>query len=515
MLGAAMIMTLLDPVPPMSSNCGQANERRIGRLLPSILRAVLLSMQLGAMCRAQTPSPASPGLPLTNGMAVTLRATRDLAAIQLSWTPLHDDVAYTVEFRDSWSEQNVWAPALASVWPLDAVTWRDPVPALGATRFYRISPSPASAVRGRLLAATSLGVLSPAQIQAIYAQIGVPIPAEGGVQLYKLTYETVNPFGVRTIATGLLVYPQGSNHALPLVSYQHGTLVSRTEVPSAFQGLERVIGIAFGSSGYVAVLPDYLGLGDSPGLHPFIHAKTEATAGVDMLRAARVFCASNSVTLNGQLFLIGYSQGGHATMALHRELETFHTNEFTITASAPMAGPYDVSGVMTRYFLSGSAMPNPYYFLFLVAAYQSIYHIATSFSDVLASPYDRTLPPLLDGQHDGAELNLAMGTSIPTQVFRPEFLEALRNDPNHPMRLALQENDLYDWTPRAPMRLYHCDGDQDVLFANSLVAYNSFVQHGATQVQLIDPYPTATHGDCAPIALLAAKFLWFDTLVQK
>lgn len=444
-----------------------------------------------------------------------VRATLDSAGIQLTWPSLTNNAAYTVESLATWSGQSAWSPAPASVWPVASLTWHDPLLPLGEARFYRVTSSPVLAVRGRLLSTTALGPLTPAQIQAIYSQNGVPIPAEGGVQLFKLTYETINPFNVRTVASGLMVVPENTGRPLPLVSYQHGTLVARSEVPSAMQGLERVIGIAFGSSGYVAVLPDYLGLGDSPGLHPFIHAKSEATAAVDLLRAARVFCASNSVSLNGQLFLIGYSQGGHATMALHRELETFHTNEFTVTASAPMAGPYDVSGVMTRYFLSGNPMPNPYYFVYLLAAYQSIYHFAAALSELFASPYDQTLPPLLDGQHDGADLNRAIGTSVPLQVFRPEFLNAFRNDPNHPLRLALKDNDLYDWTPRAPMRLYHCDGDQDVLFVNSLVAYDSFVERGATQIQLIDPYPTATHGDCAPIALLGAKFLWFDTLVAK
>src|ERR1051326_8920384 len=106
---------------------------------------------------------------------------------------------------------------------------------------------------------------------------------------------------------------------------------------------ELVVGLAFATSGYAVAMPDYLGLGDSPGLHPYHHARSEATASVDMLRAARAFCAANGFQLNGRLFLAGYSQGGHATMALLRELETWHMNEFTVTACAPMAGAYDRS----------------------------------------------------------------------------------------------------------------------------------------------------------------------------
>jgi hypothetical protein len=59
--------------------------------------------------------------------------------------------------------------------------------------------------------------------------------------------------------------------------------------------------------------------------------------------------------------------------------------------------------------------------------------------------------------------------------------------------------------------MYHCAADADVIMANSQVAYTNFQSRGATQVQLIDPQPTADHGDCAIPSLLAAK-TWFDSL---
>jgi hypothetical protein len=229
-----------------------------------------------------------------------------------------------------------------------------------------------------------------------------------------------------------------------------------------------------------------------------------------MLRAAKVFCAANGFTLTNQLFLCGYSQGGHATMALLRELETFHTNELSVTACAPMAGAYDLSGVTTSNFLSGAASPNPYYFLYLLAAYQSVYHLAGSLSDLLAAPYNSTLPPLLDGTHTGGQINAALPPD-PVNILKPEYLAAFRSNPRHPLRLALAENDLYRWRPRAPLRLYHCAADQDVIIANSEVALASFQTLGATQVQLIDPNPSANHGGCSEPSLMLAK-QWFDSL---
>jgi pimeloyl-ACP methyl ester carboxylesterase len=298
---------------------------------------------------------------------------------------------------------------------------------------------------------------------------------------------------------------------LPLVSYQHGTITLTNDAPSSMDLLGEVsVGIAFATSGYAAVVPDYLGLGDSPGLHPYHHARSEATACVDMLRAAKSFCASNAFTLTNKLFLCGYSQGGHATMALLRELEEYHSDEFTVTACAPMAGAYDLSGVTASNFLSGVPAPNPYYFLYLLAAFQSVYHLAPSLADLLASPYDTNLPALLAHNPTGEELNAALPND-PVKILKPEYLAEFLNKPRHALRLALRENDLYRWRPRAPVRLYHCAGDQDVIIANSQAALASFRALGATQVELIDPVPTADHGGCSEPSLLLAKE-WFDSL---
>jgi hypothetical protein len=295
------------------------------------------------------------------------------------------------------------------------------------------------------------------------------------------------------------------------VSYQHGTITRTNEAPSTLTlASELVIGIALATSGYAAALPDYLGLGDSSGLHPYHHARSEATACVDMLRCVSSVCSTNGFPLTNKLFLCGYSQGGHATMALHRELEAFHTNEFTITASAPMAGAYDLAGVTADDFLSGRPMPNPYYFAYFLAAYQSVYGFAESFADLLASPYHSTLPPLLNGNSSASEINAAM-PSDPVLILKAEHLIAFRSNPRHPLRLALQDNTVHQWQPQAPMRLYHCRGDADVIFGNSQAALDSFHEMGATHVQLVDPLPSADHGDCVIPGLLAVK-MWFDSL---
>jgi hypothetical protein len=467
------------------------------RALPIVLLAGLLGAGLWSQPCAQGPVAVQ----VTNLPGAGPR-------LFLSWAGSGPGSAYTVQSRDTLSG-GLWVSVRGEQpWPISAEHWSDLRPADEPARFYRVV-TVSAAERGKLVASVLTSYLTTGLLAPLLAGQGIPVVPQYDVSVYKLVYETVDPLGGRTQASGALIVPQVTGQALPLVSYQHGTLTRKSDAPSATLFGETLIGVVLATSGYVAALPDYLGLGDSPGLHPYHHASSEATASVDMLRAARAFCASNNIALNGQLFLCGYSQGGHVTMALHRELEAYHTNQFIITASAPMAGAYDLSGVTTDDVLGGRPQPNPYYFAYLLAAYQDVYRLAPGLADLLAPPYDSTLPPLLDGQHSGGQINAAMPADV-RQVLKPEVLAAFQTNPSHPLRIALRDNDLYRWTPRAPVRLYHCSGDQDVIFANAQVAWESFRSRGA-QAQLVNPVPGGDHADCALPSLLEAK-AWFDSL---
>ena len=86
-------------------------------------------------------------------------------------------------------------------------------------------------------------------------------------------------------------------------------------------------------------------MGDNPGIHPYVHWESEATASIDLIRASREFLMDSlEIWDNNQLFLTGYSQGGHSTMAIHKYIKVNNLqSEFNVVASAPMSGPYALS----------------------------------------------------------------------------------------------------------------------------------------------------------------------------
>jgi len=424
------------------------------------------------------------------------------SGVEIGWTGSSPELRHTLESRPA-LDGAPWEPVPGTAWPVAVASFLDARPDAGS-RFYRVVAEPGPVERGRLLQWTRTATLTRAEIQFLFDLGGFPVTAVGDVHVYRVLYETVDAQRLRTRASGAVAVPVNRAGPLPLISYQHGTVLLREDVPSR-ANLEALIGVAFATDGYAAVLPDYVGLGDSPGVHPYHHAESAASAVLDLVRAARALALAEGIVLGPELFLAGYSQGGHATLAALREIEAHHAAEFPVTACAAGGGAYDLSGVMRLDFLSGRPRPNPFNLVYLLTGLRDVY----GYPDYLASPYNSLLPPLLDGTHEPSEVNAVMPGS-PVEVLRPEAREALASDPDHPFRAALRRNDLLDWAPRAPLRLYHCAGDRDVPAATATAARDAFATRGVA-VPVLDPAPAEGHVGCAVPTLLAIK-AWFDTL---
>ena len=139
-------------------------------------------------------------------------------------------------------------------------------------------------------------------------------------------------------------------------------------------------------------------------------------------------------------------------MATHRKIQQDLSNEFTVTASCPMSGPYDLSGVMVDVMLSDSNYAVPGYLPYLVFSWNQRYQFYTNPGDYLTAPYDTLLPPLFNGQHSIGYIN-NFTPSVPKLIFKQDVIDTFANNPNHPFRLALADNDVYNWKPTAPVHI--------------------------------------------------------------
>lgn len=333
--------------------------------------------------------------------------------------------------------------------------------------------------------------------------------AENEVDLYHIIYNTVDPSGAPTIASGALAVPVLTNcDSFPLVNYNHGTVLGKEEVPSRMAG-EEFVGLASASQAAIATMPDYLGLGDSPGLHPYQHAESQATATLDMIRASRSFVTDSlNMNFNGQVFLTGYSQGGHAAMATHKYIEENGlTGEFNVVASAPASGAYDMSETTADFIFSG-AYSNPGYIVYLIEAYQTVYgNLYATRAHYYKSPYDTVIVPYLSGDSSMSQLNAVLPAHIDSLLQDSVLNNYIADSVNftHPLRKALKANDVYDWTPQAEILMNYCEADEQVPYQNSLKAETVMKANGATGVSAVSRGAFFDHGQCVLPSLTAIQ----------
>ncbi|MDF1868415.1 MAG: hypothetical protein P1U70_26565, partial [Saprospiraceae bacterium] len=84
-----------------------------------------------------------------------------------------------------------------------------------------------------LINSTYLQSLSKTQI---LSQFGTNPFVINGVDMYRIHYITPDVLGVPDTASGLLIIPDDLAVIYPLLSYSHGTVASKNDVPSKLQG---------------------------------------------------------------------------------------------------------------------------------------------------------------------------------------------------------------------------------------------------------------------------------------
>ncbi len=318
------------------------------------------------------------------------------------------------------------------------------------------------------------------------------------VRVWKITYRTPALDGSPSVASAAFVEPV--NHCTtPLMCSIHGTVFLKSDVPSNWEesgtgGSRDAYG--YGSLGIACVLPDLLGLGESPGLHPYLHAASEATACMDAVRAAREFREQRGDTLGSQLFLLGKSAGAHACLATAQAMQTDHPEEFQVTAAVGIDGPYAVFPVIRDEMIADQPAQGAANLVYILMAYNEAYPtLFNGYPDFLVPPYDVVVPPLYDGYHSKEEIEPLLPDTF-SLLIPPALEQSTASDPSSPLNLRFKENTVFNWAPHFPMRLYYCTSDQFVLPENTQLAVNAFHAQGATDVEAIIPAGNVDHGDC-------------------
>ncbi|MEU7215073.1 alpha/beta fold hydrolase [Nocardia iowensis] len=207
--------------------------------------------------------------------------------------------------------------------------------------------------------------VAPAQAAAPGSVISVAVQADGwhgtsGGSVVE--YWMRGSDGTPRQASGALFVPQGTPPATgwPVIAYDHGTsgLGAGCGGQSDPEGhpyqqirtkesqlIQRLVG-----QGFAVVAPDYLGLGRfDTGPHPYLEIATEATATIDLLRAAR----ATHPELSRTWAVLGVSQGGQAALGTGH-LQATYAPELDFRGTIAIDPESDVEKVLP---LAGPNLP--------------------------------------------------------------------------------------------------------------------------------------------------------------
>ncbi|RLA58659.1 MAG: hypothetical protein DRQ78_11650 [Epsilonproteobacteria bacterium] len=337
-----------------------------------------------------------------------------------------------------------------------------------------------------------------------------------GYKAYKVPYTTTDEEGNAVSVSGLMVIPTGlpdvvyDTLGLSLVSDSHGTIFADREAPSVIASTDNLPDgsalIISSLGGFVTLQADYIGFGDSKEhYHPFILKKSLANATVDFIKAAQVFASNNSINLNGQLFLTGYSEGGYAALATLKKIEIEGDTGLTVTLAAPMAGPYAVEALALS-VLSAETLSVPSFMANVGYAYGLAHN--EDIESIVNAPYASELETLFNGDFNRTQIDpeLTHVTTGDNGLFVQEFVTSVFADTNYWFRKAARDNDVHTWAPQTTVRLVHCQGDEVIPFDIALLAEGTMNVYGAADVEII-PVEAALglpvlvgHADCGSLA---------------
>ncbi len=255
-------------------------------------------------------------------------------------------------------------------------------------------------VGGRLTKITPVGSLSATQVnyQSRYIYYdGALQPARFGVRQFNITYTSVDARNGRQISvTGRLYLPQNASKR-PLIAFGPGT----TGVgPQCAPTLERLSHKNWGSydsvltfyagQGYAVAMTDYASRTGAGVISPYFVGESEGRVMLDLVRAAQKFRFEpefRGPAVGKEIFLSGYSQGGHAALWAEK-LQPKYAPEIK-TAGILLFAP--ATDMLKTFYDSAAGATTNWLPPYLFAAYEDYYGVSTPARAIFTPKYSPTV----------------------------------------------------------------------------------------------------------------------------
>lgn len=334
--------------------------------------------------------------------------------------------------------------------------------------------------------------------------------AKNAVKLYRVTYSSVVPErgNLPIVATGLVAVPDIAGTSFPMVSYQHGTVYEKTQVPSfPNQSPETQLMLAqFAGQGYIVIGADYFGMGSSKEPEGYMVKASHQQASYDMLLASRAVLADLKLS-SSKLFVSGWSQGGFVAMAFLEKLESVGEK---VDAAATASAPVDVS-VALNGFLSFPRKIDADWVnsLFILSSFsfENYYGVPGLARSLIADAYyDVARKAYLREPFNVGDVPTDLHKLIKPEYFNAQFFAASAYG-----KLVAQAT-AYRWIIKSPVRNYYGEADEAITVGLGRLAmtYQRAIGNGNPQVEAVSTGQTSHRGTYA--TAVPQWKAWFDGL---
>lgn len=240
---------------------------------------------------------------------------------------------------------------------------------------------------GQLVEVVYLERWDPGEVQrraaVAFGAYGPPL-VENAVDLWRLRFVTTDLDGAPAVVTAQAFTPVAPPRGdAPLLVYGAGTTglapacaPSREHERPAPLGYYRELLAPYAGRGLAVVLPDYLGFDDPQRPQAYFVAEAEAHVLLDAARAAQALYATGAPAggLRDDVFVAGYSQGGHAAFAT-ADRHAVYAPDLHLRGAIGHAATTDVAALLAT---AG------YYAAYVLLAYRDAYGEAIDPAQVLA-----------------------------------------------------------------------------------------------------------------------------------
>ncbi|MFN3672776.1 MAG: alpha/beta hydrolase family protein [Bosea sp. (in: a-proteobacteria)] len=331
-------------------------------------------------------------------------------------------------------------------------------------------------------------------------------PARNAVKLYRVSYPSVIPEkgNKPTVATGLLAVPDMAGASFPMLSYQHGTVYGKQQVPSfPDQSEETQLMIAqFAGQGYLLIGADYFGMGGSPEREGYMVTGSHQQATADMVSASRAVLADLKLS-DSKLFLGGWSQGGFVTLAMLEKLEADGVPvKAAATASAPSDAFVGFNGFL-NFPRKIDAAWIPTIFILSAFSFEEYYGVPGLARALLTEEsYDVSRKAYLREPFNPADVPTDLKNLIKPEYFDTQFFA------NSAYGRIVAKTQAYRWVVKTPVRTFYGETDEAISIGLGQLPMTYQKAIGNDKVEAVSTGPTSHRGTFA--TAVPQWKSWFD-----